>query len=156
MEEYVHVIRDGENIYYLNANGRELVDCNKIRKSTGNIDHYIMRNYIYIMCHCPVSWKNEVRFKSIGKTNKDTVVNVADAYFKHGDAYIVIEVDHTQKMKKNKIKIEKYKILKERGAFGPMTPKFIWITTTEYRRKELLKLCEGLQVQVLTITDFKG
>lgn len=156
MEEYISVIRNGEYIYYLNAKGRELVNCDKIRKSTGNIEHYIMRNYIYIMCHCPDSWKNEIRFKSIGNTKKDTVICVADAYFKHGDAYVLVEVDNTQKMNKNKIKIQNYKTLKERGAFGSMIPNFIWITTTEYRRKELIKLCEGLSAHIYTLSDFKG
>jgi len=156
MEEYLHVIRNGENIYYLNAKGRELVNCDKVRKSTGNIDHYIMRNYLYLMCGCPKSWENEIRFKSVGNTKKDTVVCVADAYFKHGDAFIIVEVDNTQKMNKNKVKIEKYKTLKERGTFGPLIPNFIWITTTEYRRKELLALNKGLAVQVYTIADFKG
>lgn len=145
--------RDGENIYYLNSKGRELVNCDKIRKRTGNLQHYIMRNHLYIVYKCPANWRNEIRIKSEGVSKKDTVICVADALFKQGDQYVVIEVDNTQTMKKNQSKIEKYRILKQRGAFGLMAPKFVWITTTDYRRKELLKLSEGLNVQVFTLSD---
>lgn len=154
MEEYISVFRDGENIYYLNAKGRELVNCDKVRKRTGNVQHYLMRNYIYMAYGCPVTWKNEIRIRS-GSTKKDTVTCVADALFKQGSTYCIVEVDNTQKMKQNQSKIERYKILKERAAFGMLAPKFIWITTTEYRKKELLRMSEGLHVEVYVISDFK-
>lgn len=156
MDEYLNVIRDGENIYYLNANGRELVGCNKVRKSTGNIHHFLMRNYVYIAYRYPSTWKNEIRIKSEGTTKKDTIINVADAIFKQGDAYTIVEVDNTQKMRKNKLKIEKYRLLKDRGSFGMLAPKFVWITTTEYKRTQLLELNQekGLNAQIYTMKDF--
>jgi hypothetical protein len=156
MEQYVNVFRDGENIYYLNAEGRALVNCDKVRKSTGNVQHYIMRNHVYIAYGCPASWRNEIRIKSEGASKKDKVVCVADALFKQGDVYTVVEVDNTQTMKKNQAKIERYRTLKQRGSFGMLAPKFIWITTSEYRRNELLKLSEGLNVQVFTLADFNA
>lgn len=156
MEKYVNVFRDGENVYYLNAAGRALVDCNKVRKSTGNVQHYIMRNHLYVAFNCPNTWQNEIRIKSEGLTKKDNVVCVADALFKKGDAYTIVEVDNTQKMRKNQTKIEKYRTLKQRGSFGMMAPSFIWITTTDYRREELLKLSQGLNTQVFTISDFNA
>lgn len=156
MEEYVNVLKDGENIYYLNSKGREIVNCEKIRKSTGNIQHYIMRNHIYVAFNCPNTWRNEIRIKSVGPTKKDNVVCVADALFKKGDAYTIVEVDNTQTMKKNQAKIEKYRILKQRGSFGMMAPSFIWITTSEYRRKELLQLSHGLNTQVFILADLNA
>jgi hypothetical protein len=156
MEDYVSVFRDGEFIYYLNSKGRALVNCDKIRKSTGNVQHYVMRNYLYVAFGCPTSWKNEIRIKNEGKTKKDTVTCVADALFKEGDRFVIVEVDNTQTMKANKSKIERYRILKDRLAFGMIAPRFVWITTTEHRRKELIGLSEGLNVQVFTIGDFKG
>ncbi|WP_251026820.1 MULTISPECIES: replication-relaxation family protein [unclassified Bacillus (in: firmicutes)] len=156
MEEYLSVMRSGENIYYLNAKGRALVNCDKVRKCTGNVMHYIMRNYLYIAYGCPSTWRNEIRIINEGKTKKDKVVCVADALFKQGDVYTVVEVDNTQTMKKNQAKIEKYRILKQRLAFGMIAPKFVWITTTEHRRQELMKLSEGLQTQVFTLTDFNA
>jgi hypothetical protein len=156
MEEYLSVMRNGENVYYLNAKGRALVNCDKVRKSTGNVQHYIMRNYIYIAVGCPTSWRNEIRVISEGATKKDRVICVPDALYKLGDQFVIIEVDNTQTMKKNQAKIEKYRILKQRLAFGMIAPKFVWITTTEHRRKELLKLSEGLQMQVFTLADFNA
>lgn len=50
-------------------------------------------------------------------------------------------------MKKNKVKIDKYRRLIERNSFKGM-PKLYWVTTTEYRRQSLLELCEGLDVTV--------
>lgn len=154
MEEYLSVMRNGENVYYLNTKGRALVNCDKVRKSTGNVQHYIMRNYIYIAFGCPTTWRNEIRVTSEGATKKDRVICVPDALFKQGDVYTVVEVDNTQTMKKNQAKIEKYRILKQRLAFGMIAPKFVWITTTEHRRQELIKLSDGLQTQVFTLADF--
>jgi hypothetical protein len=156
MEEYLCVMRNGENVYYLNSKGRALVNCDKVRKSTGNVQHYIMRNYIYIAAGCPANWRNEIRITSEGSTKKDKVVCIPDALYNHGDFYTVVEVDNTQTMKKNQAKIEKYRMLKQRLAFGMIAPKFIWITTTEHRRQELLKLSDGLQTQVFTLADFNA
>jgi hypothetical protein len=156
MEHYLSVFRSGENIYYLNAKGRALVNCDKVRKATGNVQHYIMRNYIYINYGCPSSWRNEIRITSEGATKKDRVICVPDALFKQGDQFVIIEVDNTQTMKKNQAKIERYRILKQRLAFGMIAPKFVWITTTEHRRKELIKLSDGLQTQVFTLADFNA
>lgn len=156
MEEYLSVFRDGENVYYLNNKGKSIVNCEKIRKKTGNVHHYIMRNYLYIAFGCPFTWENEIRFKSMGKTKKDTITCVADAIFKEGDRFVIIEVDNTQTMKKNQLKIEKYRMLKDRGTFGMIAPKFIWITKTDYRRTELMNLSKGLQTQVFTLSDFNA
>ncbi|RFU70354.1 hypothetical protein D0469_07065 [Peribacillus saganii] len=154
MEEYLHVIKDGENIYYLNSKGRELIDCDKVRKSTGNIQHYIMRNYLYIVLGCPSEWENEMKITHIEGNEKITCR--PDALIKKGDIYTVIEVDNTQTMKKNLEKIDKYRVLRQRGAFGFFAPKFIWITTTEHRRKELMAASQGLNVEVYTVSDFKN
>ncbi|POD43921.1 hypothetical protein BKM15_26465 [Pseudomonas syringae pv. syringae] len=154
MEEYLHVINVGENIYYLNANGREVIGCDKVRKSTGNVQHYIMRNYLYIELGCPSEWKNEMKITN--GEGRDKIACIADALIKKGDFFTVIEVDNTQTMKENQKKVDKYRTLRYRGAFGMFAPKFVWITTTEHRRKELLKANEGLHVEVYTITDFKN
>lgn len=150
LEQYVSSFRDGENIYYLNKEGRERVNSKKILKKTTQARHYLMRNSIYIAYGSPSTWKNEIKlgFKEI----KNASI-ICDAMFIQGKTYHIVEVDHTQKMAKNRTKVEKYKKLLEYGLFET-TPKFIWITTTELRRKQLLKLCEGLDVQVFTVKDF--
>jgi len=150
LSDYVSSFRDGENIYYLNKAGRERVNAKKIMKKTTQARHYIMRNSIFIAYGSPSTWKNEIKlgFKEI----KNASI-ICDALFTQGKTYHIVEVDHTQKMTKNRSKIEKYRKLIEYGFFEK-APKFIWITTTELRRKQILELSEGLEVQVFTVKDF--
>jgi len=97
-----------------------------------------------------MTWKNEIKF---GIKEKKFFV-IADATFISKDKIRqIIEVDHTQKMSKNRAKVEKYKKLMEHGVFDK-PPKFIWITTTELRRKQITELCEGLDFQIFTVKDF--
>jgi hypothetical protein len=150
LSEYVSSFRDGENIYYLNKAGRERVNSKKIMKKSTQARHYIMRNSIYIAYGTPSTWKNEIKlgFKEV----KNATV-ICDALFVKDKIYHVVEVDHTQKMTKNKSKVDRYRKLIEYGLFDK-PPKFIWITTTELRRKQIKELCKGLDVQVFTVNDF--
>lgn len=148
MAPYLSNFRDGENIYYLNKEGRERVGSTKVLKKTTQARHYIMRNSIYIAYGSPSTWKNEMKLEVPKK-----VKVIADALFQKDKRYHILEVDHTQKMTKNKGKIERYKKLMELGVFEK-PPVFIWITTTEYRRKQLIKLLEGLEYQIFTANDF--
>jgi hypothetical protein len=148
MNHYLSSFKDGEYIYYLNKEGRELVNSSKVLKKTTQARHYIMRNSLYIAFGSPATWKNEMKLEV-----PQQVKVIADALFKRDKRYHIVEVDHTQKMVKNKGKIERYKKLIKLGVFDK-DPKFIWITTTELRRKQLLSLCEGLDVQIFTIKDF--
>lgn len=146
--EYLSSFKDGENIYYLNKEGRERVNSKKILKKTTQARHYIMRNSIYIAYGCPSSWRNEIKLE----VPKHVKV-IADALFQKDKRYHIVEVDHTQKMSKNKSKVERYRKLIDLGVFQ-IQPKFIWITTTELRRKQLTSLCEGLDAQIFTVKDF--
>jgi hypothetical protein len=148
MENYINSFRDGENIYYLNNEGRERVNANKVFKKTTQARHYIMRNSIYIAYGNPSTWKNEMKLE----VPKEVKV-IADALFKRDKRYHIVEIDHTQKMTKNKGKMERYRKLIELSVFEK-PPVFIWMTTTELRRKQLAKLCEGLDCQIFTIKDF--
>jgi hypothetical protein len=150
MEQYLNSFRDGggENVYYLNAEGRERVNSERVLKKTSQCRHYLMRNALYIAYGQPSSWKNEMKLEVPKK-----VKVIADALFQRNKCYHIVEVDHTQKMTKNRGKIERYKQLIELGVFEK-PPVFIWITTTEFRRKQLIKLCEGLDCQIYTAKDF--
>lgn len=148
MSDYLNNFKDGENIYYLNEEGRERVGATKAMKKTTQARHYIMRNTLFIGYGCPSTWKNEIKLEVKGKVSV-----IADAIFKNNNQFHIIEVDHTQKMVKNKGKIERYKKLIELNVFEKK-PKFIWITTTELRRKQLQAACEGLDVRVYTVKDF--
>lgn len=150
LSDYVSSFRDGENVYYLNKAGRERVNSKKVLKKTTQARHYLMRNSVYIAYGSPATWKNEMK---LGFKEIKNATLVCDAMFSQGKALHIVEVDHTQKMIKNNTKVEKYRKLIEFGLFEK-PPNFIWITTTELRRKQLLKLCEGLDVQVFTVKDF--
>lgn len=121
------------------------MNAKRVCKKTSQAQHFIMRNSLYVGLGCPDNWQTEMEI-----TIQDVTV-VADALYKKEGRYHFIEVDYTQKMSVNKEKIERYKKLAE---FTKLPPKLIWITTTDYRRKQLLSLCKGLDVQVFTAEDF--
>jgi hypothetical protein len=148
MEEFLNVVRLNENVYYLNSEGRERVGAQKALKKTHQITHHLLRNSLYIAYGCPSTWQSEVQIKIDGK-----VFLVADAMFDMAGTKNIIEVDHTQKMNENRNKIKKYKHLLELGVFQK-EPKFIWVTATEYRKKQILKACEGMKVRVYLASEF--
>jgi hypothetical protein len=148
MSEYVTHFREGEAVYYLTKEGRDLVGATKIRKKTSTARHYIMRNSIYIAYGNPSSWKNEVKLEV-----PNQIKIISDALFIRDGRYHLVEVDNIQKMNANRAKITKYRKLLEYGVFEK-PPVFVWMTTTEYRRKQLTKLCEGLDAKIFIVSDF--
>jgi hypothetical protein len=142
IRDYVHTFRSSENIYYLSKEGRERVGTGKICKRTPQVNHYVMRNALYLTLGCPADWRNEIKLK-VG----DELTIIADALFKRGDRLNIVEVDYAQKMAENRLKVEKYKRLVSLNVFM-IKPKFYWVTTTEYRRKQIRELCEGLDVEI--------
>lgn len=146
MNQYLSHFRDGENIYYLNKEGRNRIDCQRIRKKTTTARHFLMRNDLYIEVGRPSSWKNEMKL-SIPDTD---IVIICDALYKKGNRYNFVEVDNTQKMTKNKHKVKEYKKLAKETDFT-----LIWVTTTEYRKKRLEAISEGLKSKVYLWNDLK-
>jgi hypothetical protein len=149
MSQYLGSFRHGlENVYYLNKAGREHVGCNIIRKKTPNIQHFLMRNQLWIAMGMPHSWQNEIKV-----IVKDINI-VCDARFLLEKTDILVEVDITQSMAKNRAKIEKYKRIKELtgNEFH-----LIWVTETEGRRASLKKLMKDANIpgRVYTFKDIK-
>lgn len=151
LSEYLKTIRDGyQSIYYLSREGREYVDCEKVRKKGGHVQHVVMRNEIWLHFKCPKDWRNEVKISD----EKTSVV--ADAVFTRNGFYHFLEVDNLQSMKENRAKINRYKelldsLVKQFGYF----PTLVWLTTTEHRRKQLESACNGLNFKVFTINDIQ-
>jgi Holliday junction resolvase len=145
MSEYLSSFRHKENVYYLNKQGREVVRSSKICKKTPQVDHYLMRNSLFIHLGCPVNWRNEIKIK-VGDIHI-----VSDAMFEDKTFINIVEVDFTQKMLENRNKIEKYR---EIVSLTGKNFKFHWITTTHNRQKQLYELHEGLNVSVLLAQDF--
>jgi Replication-relaxation len=159
MKPYLSSFRDGyDTIYYLNAEGRHKIGCEKIRKKTIQAKHFTMRNQVYIAFQCPEYWRKEIRIQD-ANNKKNTVI--CDALFKVNGISYILEVDNEQKMIKNKAKIEKYKAIEASGIFQSdpnffrRFPELIWITTSEYRRKQLKEMCGHLQHEVFTMSDFQ-
>lgn len=151
LSDYLTNVRDGyQSVYYLSKEGRQYVDCEKIRKKGCQVQHIIMRNQFWLHFGCPKDWRNELKISN-GKVSV-----VADAVFTRNGFYHFLEVDNLQTMKENRTKIERYKTLMESlvKQFG-YYPTLIWLTTTNYRRKQLETACEGLKVKVYTIDDIK-
>lgn len=148
MSAYLNSVRLHEKVYYLNTEGRALVGCEKVYKKTAQIRHYLMRNALYIAYGCPATWRNEIKLTVTGQ-----VSIIADALFESGGQYVIVEVDCTQKMFVNRDKVRKYRELLALGVFKK-PPAFVWITETQYRQTQLMKLCEGLQVRVHLSKDF--
>lgn len=151
LSEYLMTIREGyQSIYYLSREGREYVDCEKVRKKGGHVQHVVMRNEIWLHFKCPKDWRNEVKISD----EKTSVV--ADAVFTRNGFYHFLEVDNLQSMKENRAKINRYKelldsLVKQFGYF----PTLVWLTTTEHRRKQLESACNGLNFKVFTINDIQ-
>lgn len=140
LSDYLSVIRDGyQSIYYLNKIGREYVGCEKARKKTGNVEHTVMRNELFLFNQCPADWVNEI------KVSDGVTTVVADAMYTHLHTKHFVEIDNLQTMRENRLKIERYKSLGmalEQQLGHP--PALVWLTTTELRRMQIKEACEEL------------
>jgi hypothetical protein len=146
MAEYLsHFTENRKKVYYLNTEGRERVQADKIRKKTPLVNHYLMRNDLFIAVGRPVSWKNEV------KISVNDISLIADATFISNKFHHFIEVDYKQSMSKNIQKIKKYRTL---STYNPQF-KLIWVTTTPYRKKRIEELCKDLNTKVYLWEELK-
>lgn len=154
LSPYLSSFREESNssIYFLNKEGREYVDTDKVRRKNKFVNHYLIRNDFYIYMGFPHEWENEI------KVGDGTFAIICDSYFKKDGKYHFLEVDYTQKMNINKKKLEQYKGLMREGKIAKHLgyfPKLIWITTTELRRKQLIELCKGLPYAIYTEKDIR-
>lgn len=147
LRPYLNVIKRAEYVYTLNAEGRRRIGASATQMRATQVDHHLMRNQLYIALGCPSTWRAEVRLKVNGEVSV-----IADAVYTKDGRYVIIEVDNTQKMAVNRGKVAKYKRLLALNVFEKK-PYFIWLTTTEYRRKELTKMCDGMNARILTIRE---
>lgn len=148
MDEYLGKFRhEKEYVYYLNKAGRDRINCDVIRKKTPNIQHFLIRNQMWIALKYPRTWENEIKIK-VGDTSI-----VCDAkYTLKGGIPVFVEVDVTQPMIKNRAKIEKYR------KIGEMTGQpfhLLWITEVEGRRAKLTEMMAGLSGKIYTLKDIK-
>lgn len=152
MEDYIHHFRDGENIYYLSSEGRERVNCEVIRKKTPHVQHFIMRNQLYIHMKYPSSWENEPKFGF--KEKKDFVIQPDASFINMQGQRCFVEIDNTQKMAENRNKIKRYREFINSTIWGTL-PLVIWVTTSEVKRKKIMAECQSANVpcKVYTLDD---
>lgn len=141
-----HFREEYTTIYYLNKEGREYVNSQKVRRKTSFVQHVIMRNDFYIYSGFPKDWKNEIKIMD----DKNSVI--CDALFSKNGKNYCLEVDSKQQMKENRAKIKRYLSLYN-GANN--FPTVIWLTTTENRRKQLVELCKDMPCVVYSIDDIR-
>lgn len=145
----------GRNVYFLARKGADIIGVEKIPTWSTQIDHYLLRNDMYVYFNCPLDWENEspIELKpAIG----DPKILRADACFTLNNVYHFLEVDRTQSMVENKKKIQYYAqvnpIIKNTYQHYPT---LIFYTTTTNRRITLTELCKeyGLQFRIYTKED---
>ncbi|MEK4228981.1 replication-relaxation family protein [Solibacillus sp. FSL H8-0538] len=154
LSDYIACMREGyQSIYYLSKLGRGYVECTKIRKKGGHVQHTVLRNEFWLFSNCPPDWRNEVKI-SDGKTHV-----VTDAMYTKSLQHHFLEVDRLQPMKENRAKIARYEELASNGLIEAKLgyfPTIVWLTTTELRRQQLKELCGELRVvKVYTLDDIK-
>lgn len=147
MSQYLCSFRHGlEKVYYLSKEGRDRIKCDVIRKKTPQIQHYLIRNQLWIYLKCPSSWQNEI------KINTGDVSIICDAKYELNGVPVFVEVDISQPMNVNQRKIQKYKQVK---SLTNQQFYLAWVTEIESRRAKLNELCEGLSGRVFTFNEIK-
>lgn len=161
MAEFVHMKRhferEGEAVYYLNQKGREITGCEKEYKWTEQVEHYLMRNDLYIHFGCPKDWNPEqkIKFQVRDQLRLTEKIITTDVVFTKDGKYYLVEVDRKQSMTENKKKIRQYAELQNamRQKFG--NPVIVFYTVSNLRKERLKQWCHeyGLNCIVLTKQD---
>ncbi|WP_161798198.1 replication-relaxation family protein [Aneurinibacillus tyrosinisolvens] len=153
MEQYLHTFKEGyDTVHYLNKLGREMIGSEKQVKRTLQAKHILMRNDFFFFVGCPITWKNEV------KTTDGKVTIKTDAMFTRNKQHNFVEIDNTQTMSENRVKMDRYKQLFENGAFQKQFgyfPTLHIVTVNKSRMKRFKDMCEGMPVEVYLVNDIK-
>jgi len=151
MEQWVNWFRDTENVYYLNKAGRERIGATVIRTKISPVTHFLMRNDLFIQRRPEI-------FRPETKITVGDIKIIPDVWMRDKGAYYFVEIDHMQRMIKNKQKLDKYIKLKESGAFQEQYgyfPRIIWVTALESRKKSLEDMFAGFDCRVYLWDEIK-
>lgn len=158
MKKYLHVDNfKGMNVYHLNKEGRDWIGSTHEVKFSYQIEHYLLRNDLYIHYECPKSWEIEKKtlFKVLGQPEKSIQ---PDARFQLDNVWHYVEIDRTQSMTENKKKIMEYGALSSviHQSLG-YHPTIIFYTVKPSRKIKLKELCKeaGVNCSVFTPDDIK-
>lgn len=153
LKPYTHSFMDSEKVYYLNAEGRRIIGCQKPLRKPKQVVHKLMRNDVYIH-YKPYKWVLEAKVKVNG------IEMVADARFEAGGNHYYLECDNMQLMKENEKKIERYRQLRDSGVYQKahktMTfPTIVWVTRSAVRAKKLRTLMNGMKSEIFLWEELK-
>lgn len=160
MKDYFHIqVHNGMNVYYLSKKGRDTIGSEIEMKWSLQVEHYLLRNELYIHFNQPSDWRveHEIVFKPKGLVTTEKRIT-ADASFTNIGVFHLLEVDRTQSMMENKEKIDLYSelnpLLYERFN---QVPVIIFYTTTDFRKKKIEEYCliKGLKCLVYTREDLR-
>jgi Replication-relaxation len=160
MKEYLHAKpspeRYNENVYYLNQNGCELIGQKEERRWVQSVEHYLMRNdlFIYYEQPTPFDIEPDITF-SQGMTQK---IIKPDAAFIQDSRHYFLEVDRTQKMLENKKKIEHYtQLFPLIKSTLKQTPILVFYTNSKIRKDKITNWCKqsNLPAEVIARDDLR-
>jgi len=156
IEPYCHVtFHEREKVYYLNKEGRSLINSEKEVKKNQNIEHTLLRNEAYLFLRCPYDWRNEVALeyevthpnalgiilKGMNVATKGKIV--CDAMYSRNGYTHIVEIDNKQDMKENHKKIKSYvEVLKHLD-----TPKIEIFTTTLDRKRKFEQWLQDYKIR---------
>ncbi|MGN7470519.1 replication-relaxation family protein [Brevibacillus sp. SAFN-007a] len=154
MEECLYSFREEGYgaVYYLNQIGRQMIGSQKVVRRTLQTRHTLMRNDFFFYAGCPASWKNEM------KVTDGKATLVTDALFIKDKRYHFLEVDNTQSMAENGLKVKKYREMFERGVFQlefGYFPALHVVTVSRSRVKRFVEMCQGMPARVYCIEDIR-
>ncbi|WP_339192030.1 replication-relaxation family protein [Paenibacillus sp. FSL E2-0230] len=151
MGELLSSFREGETVWYLSAKGRKEIGSQTQRRRTLHVQHVIIRNEVYI-AYRPEQWREEYTVKWDGKSI------VADALYGKPGGFTFLEVDVTQSMAQNERKIALYREIRDSGRWQAKNgafPEILYVTVSDFRRKRLAALLEGMKARVLTVDELR-
>ncbi|CAH1194669.1 hypothetical protein PAECIP111892_01794 [Paenibacillus auburnensis] len=83
---------------------------------------------------------------------------IADALYGRPGGFTFLEVDVTQAMSQNERKIALYREIRDSGRWQAKNgafPEILYVTVSEYRRKRLATLLDGMNARVLTAGELR-
>lgn len=146
MKRYLSVyIYKKEKVYYLNREGRAMLDDAEKVVPSIRMGHHMMRNEAWLHCYCPDDWviEKQLRYTKGGKE----LYIMTDAAYTSERVLHCVEVDRTQAMRKNEEKIKRYAEYGE--LYKRKTGKVLvvrFFTITSYRKERLEQLTDKYHV----------
>lgn len=168
LSSYLHEVRGREKVVYLNKDGRDLIASDNEVKKSILFDHMLLANEAYIYFNCPQTWQREYTIESVADDDYGFSIQIgstavkakkkliSDAVYTRNGYVHLVEIDNTRHMQDNIKKINSYKEMwpNIKSKFN-MQSVLYFFTTTETRKRKLITVAKGLNMEVYTFDDIK-